>query len=147
MQKITAVLEQETWVPVDAPDEFQAILDRFTAFESLSNGRSTMTEALVRADSADQADVNSAQAATEEPTVSDEHSHQDPGVSKADQGANQVNGKVSWGQWGFLDIAHNDQLLFISNLSGQKADMTVYFDCAKLLLLGLFIHALWYLSL
>jgi vacuolar protein sorting-associated protein 54 len=95
MQKITAVLEQETWVPVDAPDEFQAILDRFTAFESLSNGRSTMTDALVRADSADQADVNSAHAATEEPTVSDEHSHQDPGVPKADQGAHQVNGKTS----------------------------------------------------
>lgn len=95
MQKITAVLEQETWVAVDAPDEFQAILDRFTAFESLSNGRSTMTEALVRADSADQADVNSAQAAIEEPTISDEHSHQDPGVPQAVQVSNQVNGKVS----------------------------------------------------
>eukprot|EP00250_Pteridium_aquilinum_P007466 c17176_g1_i1 orf=398-3802(+) len=33
MSKINAVLEQETWVSMDAPDEFQAILDTFTHSE------------------------------------------------------------------------------------------------------------------
>eukprot|EP00249_Psilotum_nudum_P023375 c28850_g1_i1 orf=396-3701(+) len=37
MSKITAVLEQETWVAVDAPDEFQAIVNCFAFTESSSN--------------------------------------------------------------------------------------------------------------
>ncbi|KAL2623879.1 hypothetical protein R1flu_008124 [Riccia fluitans] len=38
MAKIMAVLEQETWVAIDAPDEFQAIVDSLTAAEPVSNG-------------------------------------------------------------------------------------------------------------
>jgi hypothetical protein len=34
MSKLAAVLEQETWVAVDAPDEFQAIVDSLTSTES-----------------------------------------------------------------------------------------------------------------
>jgi hypothetical protein len=34
MSKLAAVLEQETWVAVDAPDEFQVIVDSLTSTES-----------------------------------------------------------------------------------------------------------------
>ncbi|CAM6025253.1 unnamed protein product, partial [Sphagnum balticum] len=42
MSKLAAVLEQETWVAVDAPDEFQAIVDSLTSTES--NGIISPTE-------------------------------------------------------------------------------------------------------
>jgi vacuolar protein sorting-associated protein 54 len=38
MSKITAVLDQETWVSVDPPDEFQAILDMFAQEQVVDNG-------------------------------------------------------------------------------------------------------------
>ncbi|XP_043695603.1 vacuolar protein sorting-associated protein 54, chloroplastic [Telopea speciosissima] len=38
MAKIKAVLDQETWVAVDVPDEFQAIVDSLLCSESLING-------------------------------------------------------------------------------------------------------------
>ena len=38
MSKITAVLDQETWVSVDPPDEFQAIVDTFTHEQVVNNG-------------------------------------------------------------------------------------------------------------
>ncbi|BBN11151.1 vacuolar protein sorting-associated protein 54 [Marchantia polymorpha subsp. ruderalis] len=60
MAKITAVLEQETWVSIDAPDEFQVIVDSFTAVEAVSNGSlissdvaSSDVESLKQADSSD----------------------------------------------------------------------------------------------
>lgn len=44
MSKISAVLEQETWVSIDAPDEFQTIVDMFTHSEPVNNGSLTTEE-------------------------------------------------------------------------------------------------------
>lgn len=41
MAKIKAVLEQETWVQVDVPDEFQAIVNSIISSEELINGNQT----------------------------------------------------------------------------------------------------------
>ena len=38
MSKITAVLDQETWISVDPPDEFQAIVDMFAQEQVVDNG-------------------------------------------------------------------------------------------------------------
>ncbi|KAL3677642.1 hypothetical protein R1sor_027590 [Riccia sorocarpa] len=38
MAKLTAVLEQETWVAIDAPEEFQSIVDSLTTAEAVSSG-------------------------------------------------------------------------------------------------------------
>lgn len=38
MTKIKAVLDQETWVEVDVPDEFQAIVASFFSYEALISG-------------------------------------------------------------------------------------------------------------
>lgn len=38
MAKIKAVLDQETWVAVEVPDEFQSIVDWLTSFETSTNG-------------------------------------------------------------------------------------------------------------
>lgn len=68
--KITAVLEQETWVAVDAPDEFQAIVDRFTHFDMSGNGfPTTVADTVVRADSIDQAVSQHPEAVAAEATV------------------------------------------------------------------------------
>lgn len=82
MSKITAVLEQETWVAVDAPDEFQAIVDSFTSSETFGNGRSSVEDtSLIRADSGDQGS-KTAEADVEE-------------TSAPDDGTSQFNGTVS----------------------------------------------------
>ncbi|KAK8664970.1 hypothetical protein V6N13_084737 [Hibiscus sabdariffa] len=44
MTKIRAVLDQETWVEVDVPDEFQAIASSLFDSESKDNAESNMTE-------------------------------------------------------------------------------------------------------
>lgn len=53
MAKIKAVLDQETWVEVDVPDEFQAILDSLFDLEPLENGKTDdlQTGAFVNKDS------------------------------------------------------------------------------------------------
>lgn len=38
MAKMKAVLDQETWVAVDVPDEFQAIINSLVSSEALING-------------------------------------------------------------------------------------------------------------
>lgn len=50
MSKINAVLEQETWVSIDAPDEFQAIVDSFTHCEPLKNENVITEEAAITGD-------------------------------------------------------------------------------------------------
>lgn len=44
MTKIKAVLDQETWVEVDVPDEFQAIVTSLSHFEELSSGNTDENE-------------------------------------------------------------------------------------------------------
>jgi len=73
--KITAVLEQESWIAVDAPDEFQAIVDKFTNFDTSGNGFATSVDTIVRPDSIEQAVSQHPQAATVETTGSDESAH------------------------------------------------------------------------
>ncbi|KAG0623694.1 hypothetical protein M758_3G194100 [Ceratodon purpureus] len=71
VSKITAVLEQETWVAVDAPDEFQAIVDRFTHFDTSGNGfPTTVADTVVRADPVDQALSQHPEVVSAEATVS-----------------------------------------------------------------------------
>lgn len=76
--KLTAVLEQESWVAVDAPDEFQAIVDRFTEFETSGNGFTT-SDTVVRPDLIGQAIHQDPQSTTPETTGSDE-------INRAQQG-------------------------------------------------------------
>lgn len=40
MTKLRAVLDQETWVEVEIPNEFQAIVDSLFSLESIVNGDS-----------------------------------------------------------------------------------------------------------
>lgn len=73
------MLEQESWVAVDAPDEFQAIVDRFTEFETSGNGFTTSSDTVVRPDLIGQAVHQDPQATTPETTGSDE-------INRAQQG-------------------------------------------------------------
>jgi vacuolar protein sorting-associated protein 54 len=70
--KITAVLEQESWIAVDAPDEFQAIVDRLTYFDTTGNGFAATADTVVRPDSIEQAVSQHPQADTAETTGSDD---------------------------------------------------------------------------
>ena len=88
--KITAVLEQETWVAVDAPDEFQAIVDRFTHFDTSGNGfPTTVADTVVRADSIDQAVSQHPEAVAAEATVPIES------ISQTDEVVSGAKDKVS----------------------------------------------------
>lgn len=90
VSKITAVLEQETWVAVDAPDEFQAIVDRFTHFDTSGNGfPTTVADTVVRADPIDQAVGQHPEAVTVESTVSHES------ISQTDEVVSGAKDKVS----------------------------------------------------
>lgn len=89
--KITAVLEQESWIAVDAPDEFQAIVDRFTSFDTSSNGFPTSADTVVRPDSIEQAVSQHPQAATVETTGADESAR----VQQTDEAVSGVKDKVS----------------------------------------------------
>ena len=87
--KITAVLEQETWVAVDAPDEFQAIVDRFTHFDTSGNGFPTTADTVVRADSIDQAVSQHPETVTAEAMVTHES------IPQTDEVASGAKDKVS----------------------------------------------------
>lgn len=58
MSKINALLEQETWVSMDAPDEFQAIVDTFT-YNDHVNMESLLTEELADTESSANAETMS----------------------------------------------------------------------------------------
>lgn len=72
VSKITAILEQENWTAVDAPDEFQAIVDRFTEFDTSSNGFPTAAVTVFRTDASEQAVNQLPEAVTVEAPASDE---------------------------------------------------------------------------
>lgn len=116
--KITAVLEQESWIAVDAPDEFQAIVDRFTYFDTTGNGFAATADTVVRPDSIEQAVSQHPQAATAETTGSDDRAQ----LQQTDEAVSAVKEKVSAAIRGLVCFSNFPVTFETSNINGQYCE-------------------------